>query len=54
MKGQGFVEKEGPIHVSNVAAYDADKSSPSKVGIKIEDKKRVRYTKKSGAILSSK
>lgn len=54
VKGQGFVEKEGAIHISNIAAYDADKKSHSKVGFKIEDNKKVRYTKKSGAVLSSK
>jgi ribosomal protein L24 len=30
------VEKEGPIHLSNVAAIDEDKGTPSKIGFKIE------------------
>ncbi len=54
VKGQWFVEKEGPIHLSNVAAIDEDKGTPSKIGFKIEWDKKVRYTKKSGAVLSSK
>jgi large subunit ribosomal protein L24 len=41
-------DKEAPIHVSNVAIYDAKSSTPSRVGYKIEGGKKVRIAKKSG------
>ena len=37
----GIVEKEAPIHVSNVMAYDAKAKKASRIGFEIkEDKKR--------------
>ena len=33
VKGQGFVEKILPIHVSNVMLYDEASKKPSRVGI---------------------
>jgi large subunit ribosomal protein L24 len=44
----GIVEKEGPIHVSNVMLIDPDSGEPSRVGIKREGDRRVRVAKKSG------
>jgi large subunit ribosomal protein L24 len=44
----GIVEKEGPIHVSNVMLIDPDSGEPSRVGIKREGGRRVRIAKKSG------
>jgi len=51
VKWQGFIEKEAPIHISNIAYLDGDK--PSRVGIKIDEKtgKRVRYAKRSWKII---
>lgn len=48
----GIIEKEGWIHVSNVALYDPKAKTGSKVGYK-EDKngKKVRYFKKSGQLV---
>ena len=45
----GIIEKDMPLHVSNVAFYDA----PSKKGIRVgytfkEDGKKIRINKKSG------
>ena len=45
----GIVEVEAPIHVSNVALVS--KGSVSKVGYKMENGKKVRYTKKTGEVL---
>lgn len=42
-----IVDRPMPIHVSNVAL--ADKGKPSRVGYQIEDGKKVRIAKKSGA-----
>ena len=44
----GVVEREGPIHVSNVMLVDPQDNSPSRVGIVREDGKRFRVHKKSG------
>ena len=44
----GIIDKEMPIHISNVLAYDAKNKKSSKVGFKIEDGKKVRIFKSSG------
>jgi large subunit ribosomal protein L24 len=49
----GVIEKEGPIHVSNVALADPKDGKPTRVGILREDGKRVRVTKRSGARLDT-
>lgn len=42
----GIVEKEAPIHISNVAIYSAATGKGEKVGVKVlEDGRRVRYFK---------
>jgi large subunit ribosomal protein L24 len=46
----GVIEREGPIHVSNVMLLDA-KGQPTRVRIEREDGKRVRVAKSSGARL---
>lgn len=52
----GIVEKEMPIHVSNVMAYDEKAKKASKIGYTIEEDKKgnktkVRVLKKTGATL---
>jgi large subunit ribosomal protein L24 len=44
----GIVEKEGPIHVSNVMLIDPDSGEPSRVGVAREGGRRLRIAKKSG------
>ena len=44
----GIIEKEGPIHVSNVMLIDPDSGEPTRVGVKREGGRRVRVAKKSG------
>jgi large subunit ribosomal protein L24 len=44
----GIVEKEGPIHVSNVMLIDPDSGEPTRVAIKRQGGRRVRVAKKSG------
>jgi large subunit ribosomal protein L24 len=46
----GVIEKEGPIHVSNVMLLDP-KGKRTRVGIEREDGKRVRVAKSSGTRL---
>jgi large subunit ribosomal protein L24 len=48
-KGEGFVKKTLPLHLSNVAYYLADQKTPTKIGIEITSKgKKVRIAKKTG------
>lgn len=47
----GIFEKEAPIHISNVMVYDPKLKVPTRVGIKEENGKKVRYAKKSGVVL---
>ena len=44
----GIVDKEMPIHISNILAYDAKSKKSSKVGFKIEDGKKIRILKTTG------
>jgi large subunit ribosomal protein L24 len=46
----GVIEREGPIHISNVMLLDA-KGNPTRVRIERENGKRVRVAKSSGAEL---
>ncbi|ADU96241.1 50S ribosomal protein L24 [Thermovibrio ammonificans] len=47
----GIIEKEAPIHISNVMLVDPKTGEPTRVGIKFVDGKKVRYAKKSGEII---
>lgn len=40
-----------PIHVSNVAIEDPKTKTPTRIGYKIVDNKKVRVTKKSNSVL---
>jgi large subunit ribosomal protein L24 len=44
----GIVEKEGPIHVSNVMLLDPKDNKPTRVGVSREAGKRTRVAKRSG------
>ena len=45
----GIVEKEGPIHVSNVMVLDPKGNKGSRIGVRrTDDGKRVRIAKRSG------
>ena len=41
----GIVEKEAPVHLSNIAIYNAETSKADRVGFKLEDGKKVRVYK---------
>jgi large subunit ribosomal protein L24 len=46
----GIVEKEGPIHVSNVMLLDPKGNKKTRIGVRRDEGgKRVRYAKSSGA-----
>jgi len=42
---------EGPIHISNVMYYDAKAKSGTRVGRRVVEGEKVRYSKKSDEIL---
>jgi large subunit ribosomal protein L24 len=45
----GIIEREGPVHVSNVQLIDPKSGDPTRVSVKREDGRRIRVAKKSGA-----
>jgi large subunit ribosomal protein L24 len=48
----GIVEKEAPVHVSNVQLIDPKTGAPTRIGHKVlEDGTKVRYAKKSGEVI---
>jgi large subunit ribosomal protein L24 len=48
----GVIEREGPIHVSNVALVDPQQNKATRVGIvRREDGQRIRVAKRSGTEL---
>ena len=48
----GIVEKEGPIHVSNVMLLDPKGNKATRVGVRRDDGgKRVRFAKRSGTAI---
>ncbi len=44
----GIIEKEGPIHISNVALVDPKDGKPTRIGVEVVDGKRVRIARRSG------
>ena len=48
----GIIEKEAPIHISNLKVIDSS-GKPTRVGRKIDEKtnKTVRYSKKTGEVI---
>jgi large subunit ribosomal protein L24 len=47
----GVIEREGPIHVSNVMLIDPKDKKPTRVGISRENGMRARVAKRSGSKL---
>lgn len=47
----GVIEKEGPIHVSNVMLVDPKENKPTRVGVSREGGVRNRVTRRSGTKL---
>lgn len=49
----GIVEIEKPIHISNVAIYNASSRKADRVGVKLlEDGRKVRVFKSSGDVIA--
>ena len=48
----GIVEKEAPVHMSNLAVADPKDGQPTKVGYKfLDDGRKVRFAKRSGEVI---
>jgi large subunit ribosomal protein L24 len=48
----GIVEKELPIHISNLAHIDPQSGKPTRVGYKfLEDGRKVRFARRSGEVI---
>jgi large subunit ribosomal protein L24 len=49
MQQGGVIEREGPIHLSNVALLDPKDKRPTRVGVVVEDGERRRVARRSGS-----
>lgn len=50
----GIIEKEAPIHVSNVAVFNPLTRRADRVGVRrLEDGRKVRYFKSNGEVLDT-
>jgi large subunit ribosomal protein L24 len=47
----GILEKEAPIQVSNIAIYNPETDKADRVGIRVEDGKRVRFFKSTDKVV---
>ena len=45
----GVIEREGPIHVSNVMLVDPREGKPTRVGVEVHEGKRLRVARRSGS-----
>lgn len=50
----GIIEKNMPIHVSNVALFNAATQKADRVGFSVVDGKKVRVFKSSGEVVAAK
>ncbi len=51
----GIIEKELPIHISNLALVDPKEDKPTRVGYKtLKDGKKVRVARRSGEVIDSR
>ena len=47
----GRIPQEQPIQLSNLAMLDPKDGGATRIGFRLEDKKKVRYAKKSGELI---
>ncbi len=53
-QGGGIIEKEAPIHLSNIALVDPKTGETTRVGLRtLEDGRRVRFAKASGEVIDA-
>ena len=50
----GIIQKEAPVHLSNLALADPKDGKPTRVGFKVlEDGRKVRFAKRSGDLIDA-
>jgi len=47
----GIIDKEMPIHISNLSFYDPELKKGSRIGYKLENNKKTRINKSSGKVI---
>ena len=47
----GIVKKEASIHISNLALIDSKSGTATRVGYRMEDGKKIRFSKKSNEVI---
>ena len=47
----GIIEKDMPIHISNIAYYDTSSKKAVKIGYKFENNKKIRINKTTGKVI---
>ncbi|WP_420409192.1 50S ribosomal protein L24 [Hoeflea sp.] len=47
----GIINKEAPLHLSNLAVADPKDGKPTRVGFRIDGDKKVRVAKRSGEVI---
>lgn len=47
----GIIKKEAPIHISNLSLIDPKSKKATRVGMKMEGDKKVRFAKKSNQVI---
>lgn len=47
----GIVDKEAPLHISNVMVVDPNDDRPCRVGFEVREGKKTRVSKRTGAVL---
>ena len=47
----GVIEREGPIHLSNVMLLDPKDNKPTRVGIEVREGRRFRIARRSGTTI---
>ncbi len=49
----GIIDKEAPLHASNVALFNPQTEKADRVGIRVEDGKKVRFFKSNNALVDA-
>jgi len=50
-RAAGIIEKEAPVHISNVVLFNSETGKADRVGFRIEDGKKVRFYKSNGKLV---
>jgi len=50
----GIIEKEAPLHISNVMYYDEKIGKQTRIGAKVVNDRKVRISRKTGEVLETR